>query len=149
MIPRLDEETDTTGRRHVTEKRYEKLIGDGTCENPQTIIRWNGREFGHVRAPSHDLLAARVDRVQGAWAVIDAMLAKLYGDLSEDERLAWYEEHAEDLVEITVGADGRRAFTQNKSVYRWSDRMRFRGILERLDTEVVPELQRLARDREP
>jgi hypothetical protein len=133
----------------VTGQRYEKLIGEGTCENPETIIRWNGREFGHVRAPSPDPLAARVDRVQGAWAVIDAMLRKLYGELTEEQRLAWYEEHAEDLVEITVAADRPRPHTQNKSVYRWSDRMQFRPILERLDTDVVPELQRMKRGGEP
>lgn len=124
-------------------KRYRNLVGDGTCQDPEIVIRWNGHEFGHVRNHPHDLLLQHIGNVLGMWPVIDQMLVQLYGELTEAERLAWYEEHREDLVEI-VSPSG---FTQNKSVYRWTDRMQFRSVTERLQVEMAPELARVMRER--
>ena len=103
------------------------------------MIRWNGHESGHLTDGPHDLLLLHIRNVLGMWPVIDQMLVQLYGELTEAERLAWYEEHREDLVEITTG----KRLTQNKSVYRWSDKMRFRPVTERLQVEVAPELARV------
>jgi hypothetical protein len=120
-------------------KRYRNLVGDGTCQDPKIVIRWNGHEFGHLTDGPHDLLLLHIRNVLGMWPVIDQMLVQLYGELTDEERLAWYEEHRDDLVEITTG----KRLTQNKSVYRWSDKMRFRPVTERLQVEVAPELARV------
>ena len=119
---------------------YQKLIGEGTWEDPDIVIRWNGHAFGHRRDIPHDILTAHIGHVQGVWPLIDQLLIRLYGEMSEGERLAWYEEHRDDLVEITTGE-----YTQNKSVYRWSDKMQFRPLTERFETHVYPELAEIVR----
>ena len=119
---------------------YEKLIGEGTWEDPDIVIRWSGHAFGHRRGIPHDILALHISHVLGAWPLIDQMLIRLYGEMSEEDRLAWYQEHLDDLVEIRTGN-----FTQNKSVYRWSDKMQFRSLTERFETHVYPELAEMVR----
>lgn len=136
-----------TKTRWPREKRWPKLIGEGTWESPRIVIRWNGHEFGHLPTERYDLLLEHMARVQGVWVVIDEMLRKLHGELTEEERLAWYEEHADDLVEITVRPGTPGEYVQEKSVYKWSDRMRFRTLTERFEVHLIPELRALRKAR--
>jgi hypothetical protein len=137
-----------TKTRWPREKRWPKLIGEGTWENPRIIIRWNGHEFGHLPTERHDILLEHMAHVEGVWVVIDEMLRKLHGELTEEERLAWYEEHADDLVEITTQPGTPKEYVQEKSVYRWSDEMRFRTLTQRFDEHVIPELRALGKARQ-
>lgn len=79
----------------MTKKRWPKLIGEGTCEDPLVVIRWNGHEFGHVPDYPFDILIEHIGHTGRVSVLIDEMLRKLHGERTEEERLAWYEEHAE------------------------------------------------------
>ena len=118
-------------------RSYLNLVGDGTCTDPTIVIRWCGHEFGHVIVPPNDLVANAVVEEMGVWPIIDFMLMRLYGEMSEEERIAWYELHATDVVEITAPPHPK---PRELTVFRWSDNMQFRPVNEVLETEVMPEL---------
>jgi len=121
-------------------RQFLNLIGDGTCEDPDIIVRWNGYEFGHVLAGRDDPVRRSVAVEQGVWPIIDYMLLRIYGELTEEERLDWYELHRDDTVSITAPPHPK---PRDCTVFSWSDKLRFRPAVERLETEVIPELKRI------
>ena len=117
-------------------KRYPNLVGDGFCENPRCIIRWNGHEFGFQ--PVDGCFVQLQVQVQGGlYPLIDAMLVKL-GITDVEAQQAWYEEHAEDIMSIETVRNG---FLNKKSVFRFLDKGQRRHILERLG----PAMQEVAK----
>ena len=119
-------------------KRYPNLVGDGFCENPRCIIRWNGHEFG-FQPVDGCFVQSQVQAQGGLYPLIDAMLVKL-GITDVEAQQAWYEEHAEDIMSIETVRNG---FLNEKSVFRFLDKGQRRHILERLK----PAMQELAEKR--
>ncbi len=122
-------------------KRYQNLIGAGLCDDPYYRIRWNGHEFGQELDAAGTALSIRVVEALGLWPVIDQLLIRLYGEMSEEQRLAWYVQHKDDEVEMEFASGPG---PQVRTVYRWSDRLQFRPVSDRL-REIgipVPELGR-------
>ncbi len=119
-------------------KRYPNLVGEGFCENPRCIIRWNGHEFG-FQPVDGCFVQSQVQAQGGLYPLIDAMLVKL-GITDVEAQQAWYEEHAKDIMSIETVRNG---FLNEKSVFRFLDKGQRRHILERLK----PAMQELAEKR--
>jgi hypothetical protein len=116
-------------------KRYQNLIGDGLCDDPYYRIKWNGHEFAQQQDAAGKQLGIRIVEALGLWPVIDQLLIRLYGEMSEQQRLAWYVQHKDDEVEMEF-ADGPGP--QLRTVYRWSDRLQFRPVDDRLREIGIP-----------
>lgn len=121
-------------------RQYLNLIGDGTCEDPDVIVRWSGHEYGHALADRDDFLRMCIVNEMGLWPIIDLMLVRIYGEMSEEERIEWYHLHRDDLVEITAPPDPE---PRELTVFRWSDKMQFRPITQVFDEVVIPELKQI------
>jgi len=106
----------------------ERLVGQGTTDNPDVEIHWREHKFGHVFNrinPRVDLVVAQISSVLSLWPIIDLMLYRLYGDMSDTERLDWYKQHADDKVYIRVNS-----YAVVRSVWKWSDALQFRSFEE-------------------
>ena len=125
-------------------RHYLNLIGDGTCEDPDVIVRWSGHEFGHALADRDDFLRLVIRNEMGMWPIIDFMLERIYGKMTEEERLEWYHLHRDDLVEITAPPHPK---PRELTVFRWSDGMQFRPITQVFDEVVAPELKQILKTR--
>ncbi len=125
-------------------RQYLNLIGDGTCEDPDVIVRWSGHEFGHALAGRHDFLRQMVINEMGLWPIIDLMLKRIHGEMTEEDRLDWYHVHRDDVVQITAPPFPK---PRERTVFEWSDMMQFRPITQVFDEVVIPELKQIFASR--